>query len=130
MKVSPKHKIKITCSVPSFLGTDLNLYGPYVKGDIVALPEKYASLIVRKKMGKKTTKKPRKVKRTKPKIPINRRLVTYLNSGKKKQRSIRAINREMAKYKFSKSEVQTALYNLKMRGYIIYPYKRTVELVY
>ena len=30
------------------MGTDLNLYGPYSKGDNVELPEKYAKLLIDK----------------------------------------------------------------------------------
>ena len=41
-------KIKITDSVASFLGTDLNLYGPYEKDQLAELPTKYAKLLIEK----------------------------------------------------------------------------------
>ena len=41
-------KLKILDKVPSFLGTDLKLYGPYEKGEKVELPKKYAALLLEK----------------------------------------------------------------------------------
>lgn len=41
-------KIRILEPVASFLGTDLNLYGPYEKGQLAELPVKYAELLVEK----------------------------------------------------------------------------------
>lgn len=41
-------KVSITDGVSSFLGTDLNLYGPYEKGQTAELPLKYAKLLIEK----------------------------------------------------------------------------------
>lgn len=41
-------KVKITGAVASFLGTDLNLYGPYEKDQLAELPPKYAKLLIEK----------------------------------------------------------------------------------
>ncbi|MBR9689814.1 MAG: hypothetical protein GOV01_02885 [Candidatus Altiarchaeota archaeon] len=41
-------EVKITEDVQAFMGTDLNLYGPYSKGKKVELPEKYAKLLADK----------------------------------------------------------------------------------
>ena len=41
-------KIKIIDTVASFLGTDLNLYGPYEKDQLAELPMKYAKLLIEK----------------------------------------------------------------------------------
>ncbi len=41
-------KIKILERVPAFLGTDLQLYGPYEPGEVVELPVKYAKLLIEK----------------------------------------------------------------------------------
>ena len=41
-------RVKILDKVPSFLGTDLKLYGPFEKGETVELPQKYANLLIEK----------------------------------------------------------------------------------
>jgi len=41
-------RIKVLEKIPAFLGTDLNLYGPYEPGQVVELPARYAKLIVEK----------------------------------------------------------------------------------
>ncbi len=41
-------KVEIVEDVQSFMGTDLNLYGPYSPGDVVQLPKKYAKLLLEK----------------------------------------------------------------------------------
>ncbi|MBR9680034.1 MAG: DNA replication complex GINS family protein [Candidatus Altiarchaeota archaeon] len=49
-------KLKILDKVPSFLGTDLKLYGPYEKDETVELPTKYATLLLEKKKAKEIKK--------------------------------------------------------------------------
>jgi DNA replication initiation complex subunit (GINS family) len=41
-------KLSITEDVSSFMGTDMNFYGPYTAGEVVELPEKLAKLLVEK----------------------------------------------------------------------------------
>ena len=43
-----KFKVEVVEEVKAFMGTDLNLYGPYSEGDVVELPEKYAKLLLEK----------------------------------------------------------------------------------
>jgi len=43
--------IRFTQYVPSFLGTDLNIYGPFEPEDIACLPNKITKLIITKKAG-------------------------------------------------------------------------------
>ena len=45
---SGKTKVEVLEEVQAFMGTDLNLYGPYSAGDVVELPEKYAKLLLDK----------------------------------------------------------------------------------
>ena len=45
---SGKLKVDVLEDVQEFMGTDLNLYGPYSAGDLVELPEKYAKLLLDK----------------------------------------------------------------------------------
>lgn len=47
-KAPDKYVVKVTEDVQAFMGTDLNLYGPYSEGEKVELPEKYAKLLVDK----------------------------------------------------------------------------------
>ncbi len=48
-------EVEITEDVRAFMGTDLNLYGPYSAGDTVKLPEKYAKLLIEKGKAKEKT---------------------------------------------------------------------------
>ncbi len=41
-------RVKILDKVPAFLGTDLNLYGPYEPEQTVSLPPRYAKLLIEK----------------------------------------------------------------------------------
>ena len=41
-------KVIFTNSVPKFVGTNLEIFGPYDKGDTAELPEKIVSVLVRK----------------------------------------------------------------------------------
>ena len=43
-----KYDVEVLEDVQAFMGTDLNLYGPYSSGEKVELPEKYAKLLVDK----------------------------------------------------------------------------------
>ncbi|MBR9681132.1 MAG: hypothetical protein GOU98_04920 [Candidatus Altiarchaeota archaeon] len=43
-----KYTVEVLEDVQAFMGTDLNLYGPYSEGEKVELPEKYAKLLVDK----------------------------------------------------------------------------------
>jgi DNA replication initiation complex subunit (GINS family) len=47
-KEAKKKGVEILEDVQAFMGTDLNLYGPYSKGENVELPEKYAKLLIDK----------------------------------------------------------------------------------
>lgn len=44
--------IRFTQAIPQFLGTDLNIYGPYDKEDVANLPKELAQLLVKKKRAK------------------------------------------------------------------------------
>ncbi len=44
--------IRFTQAIPQFLGTDLNIYGPYDKEDVANLPKELAQLLIKKKRAK------------------------------------------------------------------------------
>ena len=45
--------IRFIHSVPKFVGTDSNIYGPFIKEDIANLPEKTAEILIRKNRAEK-----------------------------------------------------------------------------
>ena len=45
--------IRFIHSVPKFVGTDSNIYGPFIKEDIANLPEKTAGILIRKNRAEK-----------------------------------------------------------------------------
>ena len=45
--------IRFIHSVPRFVGTDSNVYGPFIKEDIANLPEKTAQILINKKRAEK-----------------------------------------------------------------------------
>ena len=40
-------RAEIITDVPAFMGIDLNKYGPWKKGQVVALPEKIAKALIK-----------------------------------------------------------------------------------
>ena len=49
-KRSDKKKIRILHSLPRFLSSDGNEYGPYEQGEIIVLPEREANLLISRNM--------------------------------------------------------------------------------
>lgn len=47
-KEAEKMRVEVLEDVQAFMGTDLNLYGPYQAGEKVELPEKYGKLLLEK----------------------------------------------------------------------------------
>ncbi|HLD58757.1 MAG TPA: hypothetical protein VI977_03905 [archaeon] len=46
-------RIKILENIPSFVGADMNEYGPFEKDSVLELPEKVSSLLVSRKLAQK-----------------------------------------------------------------------------
>ena len=45
--------VRFINSVPKFVGTDSNIYGPFIKEDIANLPEKTAQILINKNRAEK-----------------------------------------------------------------------------
>jgi len=49
---SERVAVRILENLPAIVGTDMKVYGPFKKGDIVVLPRKNSETLIRKKMAK------------------------------------------------------------------------------